>query len=62
MTMVHVTRVPTNVNNMIFDTESGDTRDQLVEELPKIVPVGWYIILTGGLATALWLRYRRLAA
>lgn len=62
LTMVDISRVPTNVNNMIFDADSNEPRDRLIEELPKIVPIGWYIILTGGLGTALWLRYRRLSA
>lgn len=62
LTMIDINGVPTNVNNIIFDVEAEAPRDQLIGELPKIVPIGWYIILTGGLGTALWLRYRRLAA
>ncbi|NQW22255.1 MAG: ABC transporter permease subunit [SAR202 cluster bacterium] len=60
--MMDVSRVPTNVNQIIFDAESAGVRSRLTSELPRIVPIGWYIILTGGLATTLWLRYRRISA
>ena len=56
--LVDVSRVPTNVNNMIFDVENEERRSQLTAELPKIVPIGWYVVLTGGLAFTLWWRYR----
>ena len=58
--LVSVSRVPTSVNDMIFDVEDEGWRSQLTAELPRIVPIGWYVILTGGLGFALWLRYRRL--
>ncbi len=64
-TLVDVSRVPINVNNLIFDVDvenSGDPGTRLAGELPNIVPIGWYILLVGGLGGALWLRYRRLAA
>ena len=59
--LVDMGRVPTNVNNMIFDVEDEGRRSRLIAELPRIVPIGWYVLLTGGLATALWWRYRRLS-
>ena len=55
-----VSRVPTNVNDMIFDDEDESRRSRMTAELPKIVPIGMYVVLTGGLGTALWLRYRRI--
>lgn len=58
--LVDVGRAPTNVNTMIFDVEDEGRRAQLTAELPRIVPIGWYVILTGGLAFTLWWRYRRL--
>ncbi|MDA0263253.1 MAG: ABC transporter permease subunit [Chloroflexi bacterium] len=58
--LVDVSRVPTNVNNMIFDTEDEGRRARLTAELPRIVPIGWYVVLTGGMGLVLWLRYRRL--
>ena len=60
--LVNVSQVPTNVNNMIFDAEDEGWRARLSAELPRIVPIGWYLILTGGLGAALWLRYRRITA
>lgn len=59
LSMVDISRAPTYVNNKIFDVDSGDPRDRSNADLPPIVPVVWYILLTGGLGTALWLRYRR---
>jgi ABC-2 type transport system permease protein len=61
LSMVNISRAPTYVNNMIFDADSGDPRDRLNAELPPVVPIAWYILLTGGLGAALWLRYRRLS-
>ena len=58
--LVSVARVPTNVNDMIFDVEDEGRRSRLTAELPRVVPIGMYLILTGGLGAALWLRYRRL--
>ncbi len=58
--LVDVSLVPNNVNNMIFDAEDEGRRSRLTAELPRIVPIGWYVILTGGLAFALWLRYQRI--
>ena len=58
--LVDVSRVPTNVNDMIFGVEDEGRRSRMTAELPRLVPIGWYLILTGGLGAALWLRYRRL--
>lgn len=60
--LVDISRVPTNVNNMVFGVEDEGRRSQLIAELPRIVPIGWYVLLTGGLGAALWSRYRRLSA
>ena len=58
--LVDVSRVPTNINDMIFGVENQGRRSQLTAELPRTVPIGWYVIFTGGLAFALWFRYQRL--
>ena len=60
--LVDIGRVPTNVNNMIFDVEDEGRRSQITSELPRVVPIGWYVLLSGGLATVLWWRYRKLSA
>ena len=54
-------RVPTRVNDMIFGVEDEGQRSQLIAELPRIVPIGWYVVLTGGMAFVLWSRYKRLS-
>ena len=59
--LVDIGRVPTNVNNMIFGVEDQGTRSRLMSELPRAVPIGWYVLLSGGLATALWWRYKKIS-
>ena len=59
--LVDVRRVPTNVNDMIFGVEDEGRRSQLIAELPRIVPIGWYVLVTGGLGLVLWGRYKRLS-
>lgn len=58
--LIDVGGVPTSVNRMIFNAEDDGQRAQLTAELPRIVPIGWYVILTGGLAFTLWWRYQRI--
>lgn len=60
--LVGVAGVPGNVNQIIFNADGEGQRNPITSELPKIVPIGWYLILTGGLGGALWLRYRRITA
>ncbi len=60
LALVDVSEVPNNINNMIFDAEDEGDRARLIAELPRVVPIGLYIILTGGLAFLLWWRYQRL--
>ena len=58
--LIDLGRVPTNVNDMIFDDEDDGSRSSLIGELPAIVPIGWYLLLTGGPALLLWGSYRRM--
>ena len=60
--LVEMGKVPTNVNNMIFGKEDEGGQAQLISELHWIVPIGWYVVLTGGLGFVLWSRYKRLSA
>ena len=60
LALVDVSQVPNNINNMIFDAEDEGDRAPLIAELPRVVPIGLYIVLTGGLAFLLWWRYQRL--
>ena len=59
--LVSLGRVPTNVNDMIFGVEDEGQQSQLIGELPRIVPIGWYVLLTGGMGFILWYRYKRLS-
>jgi ABC-2 type transport system permease protein len=60
--LLDIGRVPTHVNDMIFGTDSNEHLAREVAKLPKIVPIGWYVLLTAGPAFALWWRYRRISA
>jgi hypothetical protein len=51
-----------HVNDMIFDEDGDSDFAELVAELPDVVPIGWYLILTGIPGLVLWWRYRRLRA
>ena len=59
--LVGIRRVPTNVNDMIFGVEHEGISSQLISELPRVVPIGWYVLLTGGMGFLLWSRYKRLS-
>jgi hypothetical protein len=54
--------VPMHVNDMIFGVESEDQDSNRVADLPNIVPIGWYLLLTAGPGFALWWRYWRTSA
>ena len=58
--LVSISRVPTNINDMIFGVEAEGQQSRLTAELPRIVPIGWFVLLTGGLAFALWWRYQKI--
>ncbi len=60
--LVNMFTVPIHVNDMIFGVETDAQGADQVADLPKIVPIGWYLLLTAGPAFALWWRYKRLTA
>ena len=53
--------VPIRINDLIFGEEAESGFGALVEELPEIVPIGWYLILTAGPGFLLWRRYQGIA-
>ena len=59
--LMNIGLVPRHVNDMIFGGEDEAWRSRLSAELPRIVPIGWYVLVTGGLAFVLWSRYKRLS-
>ena len=58
--LINVPQIPMHVNDLIFDVENEDQVSELVNELPAIVPIGWYTLLMAGAGAALWWRYRRI--
>ena len=56
-TLLEFGEVPIRINDFIFGEEPGT----LAQELPDIVPIGWYLILTAGPGFLLWRRYQSIA-
>ena len=61
LALLHIPQVPMHVNDLIFDVDGEDRTNRHVNELPDIVPVGWYLLLTAGPGFALWWRYQRIS-
>lgn len=53
--------VPIRINDMIFGEEAESGLGALAQELPDIVPIGWYLIMTAGPGFLLWRRYQGIA-
>ena len=56
--LIDIRQVPTHVSDLIFDEENESQVAKLVKELPVVVPIMWYLILTVGPGFVLWWRYR----
>ena len=59
--LINLASVPIHVNDLIFPEENTSEFARLVGELPEVVPVVWYLLLTAGPGFALWWRYRRIS-
>ena len=60
LALITIPQVPMHVNDLIFDVEPEERTSQAVEELPDMIPVGWYMLLMAGAGFALWWRYQRI--
>jgi hypothetical protein len=60
--LVAMGQVPIHLSDMIFAVENDEGLSKEVAKLPDIIPIAWYLLLTGGMAFILWWRYRRIAA
>ena len=60
--LVDVGALPIYMSDMIFGVENESERSQHVAKLPNIIPIAWYLVVTGGLAFGLWWRYLRISA
>ena len=58
--LINMQQVPIHVNDMIFPKDNPAEFGSLVKELPSIVPIAWYLLLTAGPGFLLWWRYRRI--
>ena len=57
---IHVRYYVFGIFFLIFDVEANERASGLVDDLPDMVPVGWYLILMAGAGFALWWRYQRI--
>jgi hypothetical protein len=58
--LINVGLVPIYVNDLIFPEDNTSEFAELVGEMPPVVPIAWYILLTAGPGFALWWQYRRI--
>ena len=58
--LLNIGLVPMHLNDLIFAEDNRAHLARLVTELPIIIPVAWYLLLTVGPGFALWWRYQRL--
>jgi ABC-2 type transport system permease protein len=58
--LINLQQVPLHVNDKIFPEENPSEFGRLMEELPTVVPIAWYLLLTAGPGFILWWRYRRI--
>ena len=58
--LINIGQVPMHVNDLIFAEKNDASSAKLVGELPDIVPIAWYLLLTAGPGYVLLWRYRRL--
>jgi ABC-2 type transport system permease protein len=58
--LIDIGLVPIHVSDLIFGEEDQSSTSVLVRQLPAIVPVGWYLILTIIPGWALLWRYRNM--
>ena len=61
LALLHIPQVPMHVNDLIFDVDDEERTNRQVNDLPDLVPVGWYLLLIAGPGFALWWRYRRIS-
>ncbi|MDY6836000.1 MAG: hypothetical protein SVY53_14495 [Chloroflexota bacterium] len=60
--LLDIRQVPTHVSDLIFDEENESQVAKLVNELPTVIPILWYLLLTAGSGFVLWWRYREMRA
>ncbi|MEE8517742.1 MAG: ABC transporter permease subunit [Dehalococcoidia bacterium] len=60
--LISIRDVPIRVNDLVFSTDEDDGPPAAVaaRDLPPVVPIAVYVLLTGGPLAALWWRYRRI--
>jgi len=56
--LISIPQVPMHLNELIFNED--DDSSFVIRELPDIVPVAWFLLLTIGPGFVLWWRYQRL--
>ena len=58
--LINVSGAPIHISDLIFGEENDDQPYKSVAELPTVIPIAWYLLLTLGPAALLLWRYRRI--
>jgi len=58
--LLNIGNVPIYVNDLIFNEVSSVTQEDLARNVPAVIQVIWYLVLTAGPGLILWRRYRRI--
>ena len=58
--LINVSGAPIHISDLIFGEENDEQPYQSVAELPTVLPIAWYLLLTLGPAAVLLWRYRRI--
>ena len=61
LSLISLSDVPARMNDLVFDTESGDPSMVAARDLNDSIRIGVYALLTLGPAMLLWWQYRRIS-
>ena len=59
--LIDIGRTPSHISDLIMDDENESQVSKQVRQLPAVIPVLWYLIMTLGPALILFLKYRKLS-
>ena len=59
-TLIGIVQAPIYISDLTFAKENEGLGLQVLAELPRIVPISWYLLLVAGPGFALWWRYQRI--
>jgi ABC-2 type transport system permease protein len=61
ISMFNLTNVPLHLNDLVFDSTSNILNESPSLELPRVVRVGWFFVLSSIAGVLMWNKYRRMS-